>query len=76
MDESRQVVLEFGQGAGAPAPGVPVDPVATFVASDRIVMSPDTARRLVDGLARALGRPLAPVAGAAASMPQMLAATR
>lgn len=56
LDERGQVILELGQSAARPVSGEPVDPVATFVASDRIVMEPDTARRLVDGLARALGR--------------------
>lgn len=59
-DAQGQVVLEFGHLAQPTVPGVPIDPATAFVASDRIVMAPDVARRLVDGLGLALGRPVPP----------------
>lgn len=70
LDQHGQVVLEFGHGGGAPAAGIPADPAARFVPSDHIVMTPDAACHMVDGLARALGRPLAPIVVAAAPPPR------
>ena len=70
LDQHGQVVLEFGHGGGAPAAGIPADPAARFVPSDHIVMTPDAACHMVDGLARALGRPLAPIVAAAAPPPR------
>ena len=70
LDQHGQVVLEFGQGGGATAAGIPADPAARFVPSDHIVMTPDAACHMVDGLARALGRPLAPIVVAAAPPPR------
>ena len=70
LDQHGQVVLEFGHGGGATAAGIPADPAARFVPSDHIVMTPDAACHMVDGLARALGRPLAPIVVAAAPPPR------
>lgn len=58
LDESGQIALEFGRTAAALGPGIPADPAARFRTSDRIVMTPDAAHHMVDGLARVLGRPL------------------
>ncbi len=69
LDEHGQVVLEFGHAGAGPVTGIPADPAARFVPSDRIVMTPDAARHMVDGLALALGRPLAPIVVAAAPPP-------
>lgn len=61
-DDRGHIVLEFGHRAGGNAPAVPVDPAAAFVVRDRVVMRRDAAQRMVDGLARSLGWPLAPLA--------------
>lgn len=61
LDGRAGVVLEFGQSGAVPATGIPADPAARFVTSDRIVLTADAARHMVDGLARALGRTLAPI---------------
>ena len=54
-EESGHIALEFGSRAESSA-GAPVG--AAFVLSHRILMPEIAAWRLVDGLARALGRPL------------------
>lgn len=60
LDEHGHVLLEFGHRAADDALDPPANPAGTFTASDRIVMAPDIARRLIDGLADALGRGAAP----------------
>jgi hypothetical protein len=61
LDEDGRVVLEFGHRAAGSGSAPSGDPTGTFIASDRIIMAPDTARRVIDGLADALGRGAAPV---------------
>jgi hypothetical protein len=65
-DDERQIALEFGWLGHASGDGRPVDPTAGFVVTHRIVMPELAAWRLVDGLARALGRP---TTGSAAAAP-------
>ncbi len=65
-DGQGQIVLEFGHMA---EPGAPLDPATAFKASDRIVMAPDVARRLVDGLGLSLGRPAPPASAPAPAAP-------
>lgn len=62
LEGDGRVALEFGRRGAAPPPGVPADPATAFVVSHRVVMSTTTAWRLVEGLAQALGRPVAPAA--------------
>ena len=56
-EDDGRIALEFGARA-EPAAGAGAGPAAGFVPSHRIVMPELAAWRLVDGLARALGRPL------------------
>lgn len=63
--DARQLVLELGQRADASLHGVPVDPAAAFVPAQRLLLTRGAAQRLADGLARALGLPLAPLTAAA-----------
>lgn len=63
-EEGGQIALEFGSRAEVSA-GAPAGPAAAFVLSHRILMPELAAWRLVDGLARALGRPLSSAPAAA-----------
>jgi tryptophan halogenase len=65
LEDDGRVALEFGHREGASAAGVPADPSAAFVVVHRVLMPQLTAWRMVDGLAAALGRPVA-----AASSPE------
>lgn len=67
-DEQGHIVLEFGHRAGGTEPGVPLDPAAAFVLHERVLMPREAAQRMVDGLARVLGRPLALLASPAAAV--------
>ena len=65
-EDDGRIALEFGALAGAAA--APADAVADpFQVAHRILLTDQAAWRMVDGLARALGRPLAVVAPPAAA---------
>jgi tryptophan halogenase len=70
-----RIALEFGGRGEAASDGGPVDPSAGFVVTHRIVMPELAAWRLVDGLARALGRPSAASSAAPAPAPAAAPAT-
>lgn len=63
-EDDGRIALEFGSRAEV-SPGAPAGPAAAFALSHRIVMTERAAWRMVDGLARALGRPLSSASAAA-----------
>ncbi len=58
-DDEGRVLLEFGERGAHAGDGAPADPAAAFVLRHRMAMPELAAWRLVEGLAQALGRPVA-----------------